>query len=383
VAIDESEKRLGRLRVPAAGDQMAKLLGWAAEWPDRTWAVEGAGGLGHLLAQQFVAAGETVLDVQPKLGSRVRLLSSGSSNKNDPNDAFSVAVAALRSPYRRVVRSEDHTTVLKLWAKRHQDLSHLRNQAACRLHALLCGLVPGGLATEMTTAQATAILETVRADSPAARARRQLAAVHVADLYHVELQLRDTRAELADAVKASGTSLTSVYGIGPVIAATVIGDVEDITRFATRDAFASYTGTAPIEVSSGRRVVHRLSQRGNRRLNHAIHMVAVTQIRHRGTDGRRYYDKKVSEGKTPKEALRALKRRISNAIYAALWRDARRATATAAGPGGQPGNDSASSATGSHPERQLFGPATPGPAPQPTTPEPAHAPPPDKTTEST
>ena len=226
-----------------------------------------------MLAQQLVAAGEKVLDIQPKLGSRVRLLSSGSSNKNDPNDAFSVAVAALRSPVRRIVRREDHTTALKLWGKRYQDLSRLRNQAACR-------------------------------PCSAARARHQLATVHVADLHHLDLQLRDTRSELTDAVKASGTCLTGIYGVGPVIAAIVIGDVEDITRFATRDSFASYNGTAPMEVSSGQRVVHRLSQRGNRRLNHAIHMVAVTQIRNRGTDGRAYYDKKLSEGKTNKEALR-------------------------------------------------------------------------------
>jgi len=323
-----------------------------------------------------------VLDIQPKLGSRVRLLSSGSSNKNDPNDAFSVAVAALRSPVRRIVRPEDHTTALKLWGKRYQDLSRLRNQAACRLHALLCGLVPGGLAAEITATQATEMLKAVRPATAAARARHQLATVHVADLHHLDLQLRDTRSELTDAVKASGTCLTGIYGVGPVIAAIVIGDVEDITRFATRDGFASYTGTAPIEVSSGQRVVHRLSQRGNRRHCHASCMVAVTQIRNRGTDGRAYYDKKISEGKTNKEALRALKRRISNTIYAALWRDARRAAAAAVGtdgpataviegPGGQPGNDSASSAAGSHPARQLFGPATPEPSPQPYDP-PAH-----------
>jgi transposase len=117
-------------------------------------------------------------------------------------------------------------------------------------------------------------------------------------------------------------------------------------------------------VSSGSRVIHRLSQRGNRRLNHAIHMAAVTQIRHRHSEGRGYYDKKIAEGKTPKEALRCLKRRISNTIYARLRADARPGGA-AAGPGGQPGNDSASSAAGSHPARRLFGPATPEPSPQP------------------
>jgi hypothetical protein len=119
----------------------------------------------------------------------------------------------------------------------------------------------------------------------------------------------------------------------------------------------------------GRHFRYRLSQRGNRRLNHAIHMAAVTQIRHAHSDGRAYYDKKIAEGKTPKEALRCLKRRISNAIWARLRADARPAApAGAEGPGGQPGNDTASSAAGSHPARQLFGPATPEPGPEPTTP---------------
>ena len=141
----------------------------------------------------------------------------------------------------------------------------------------------------------------------------------------------------------------------------MIGDVRDVSRFASRDRFAAYDGTAPIEVSSGNRKVHRLSLRGNRRLNHAIHMAAITQIRYQHSDGRAYYDKKIAEGKTPKEALRALKRQISDAIYKRLKADAARAAAGAQGPGGQPGNDSVASAAGSHPERQLFGQATPGP----------------------
>ena len=118
-------------------------------------------------------------------------------------------------------------------------------------------------------------------------------------------------------------------------------------------------------MSSGNRKIYRLSRRGNRRLNHAIHMAAVTQIRHRHSDGRAYYDRKLAEGKTPKEALRCLKRRVSDAIYARLQADARRAAALPgpAGPGGQPGNDSVASAAGSHPENRLFGQATPGPAP--------------------
>jgi hypothetical protein len=143
----------------------------------------------------------------------------------------------------------------------------------------------------------------------------------------------------------------------------VIGDVRDVSRFRSRDRFAAYNGTAPIEVSSGNRVIHRLSLRGNRRLNHAIHMAAITQIRYKHSEGRAYYDKKIAEGKTPKEALRALKRQISDVIYKRLKADAARAAAASTqGPGGHAGNDIVASAAGSHPERQLFGEATPGPA---------------------
>ena len=118
-------------------------------------------------------------------------------------------------------------------------------------------------------------------------------------------------------MQAAGTSLTRLFGVGPVIAAAVIGDVRDVSRFGGRDHFAACNGTAPIEVSSGQRTIYRLSRRGNRRHGHAIHMAAVTQVRRRHSEGRAFYDKKLTEGKTGKEALRSLKRQVSNAIFAA------------------------------------------------------------------
>jgi hypothetical protein len=137
VVINAAEEELGELRVRACAGQAERLLAWAAAWPQRTWAVEGAGGMGHLLAQQLLSAGERVLDVQPKLGARVRLLAAGDVNKNDPNDARSVAVAALRSPGVRQVRAEDHAAVLKVRAERYRDLGRARTQVVCRLHAVL------------------------------------------------------------------------------------------------------------------------------------------------------------------------------------------------------------------------------------------------------
>ena len=363
VVIGAAEELLGQVRVLACAAQAERLLAWAAAWPQRAWAVEGAGGLGHLLAQQLVAAGEMVLDVQPKLAARVRLLATGAVNKNDPNDARSVAVAALRSAACPQVRADDHAAVLKVWAKRHRDLSRSRNQVACRLHAVLCELIPGGVSKQIRAAAAACILEQARPSGAVQAARHELAAEYLADLRRIDAQRRDTRRKLAAAVRASGTTVTEVFGVGPAVAAAVIGDVRDISRFPGRDCFAACNGTAPAEVSSGNRVIYRLSLRGNRRLNHAIHMAAVTQIRYRHTKGRVCYDKKIAEGKTPKEALRALKRQVSDALYQRMKADARRAAASTAGPGGHPGNDSVASAAGLHPADRLFGQATPGPAP--------------------
>ena len=124
------------------------------------------------------------------------------------------------------------------------------------------------------------------------------AAAFAEDLRGIDARIRETRKKLAVAVQAAGTSLTGLSGVCPVVAAAVLGDVRDVSRFGGRDPFAAYDGTAPIEVSSGQRKACRLSRRGNRRHGHAIHMVAVTQIRHRHSEGRAYYDKKLAEGKT-------------------------------------------------------------------------------------
>jgi transposase len=254
---------------------------------------------------------------------------------------------------------------LKLWSKRRRDLGSLRTQVVCRLHSVLCDLVPGGHGKkEITASQAARILSDLKPVGSVEAARFELALDFLADMRRIDAQMLEAKRRLEVAVKASGTTVTEVFGVGPYVAGTVIGYVVDVARFANRDHFAAYNGTAPIEVSSGGHKVFRLSRRGNRRLNHAVHMAAVTQVRFRHSEGRAYYDRKIKEGKSHKEALRCLKRRVSDAIFSHLVADAKRkAERATAGPGGQRGNGSVSSVAGSHRGRQLFGQATPRPVP--------------------
>ncbi len=159
-----------------------------------------------------------------------------------------------------------------------------------------------------------------------------------------------------------------LHGIGPSGAARLLVEVGDITRFPNRDHFASWNGTAPIDASSGDNVRHRLSRGGNRQINRVLHIMATVQLRN-PTEGRAYFDRRKADGKTSMEAMRALKRRLSNIVYKTMLDDAVGAAGT--GPGGQRGSDSDSSATGSQPQHRLFGQATPGPVTtQPRTPLP-------------
>jgi transposase len=253
-------------------------------------------------------------------------MGSGKSQKNDPNDARSIAIAALRSDRLAVVEPDDHVTVLRLLVKRHRDMARLRNKHCSRLHALLIELEAGGIGVKISVSNASELLDRIGVTDEASRYRIMIAREVVDDIARLDATLRASKKRIAVAVTSSGTSLTGIVGVGPIGAATIIGYTKNVSRFPTKGHYATYNATAPIEVSSAGNTKHRLNLRGNRILNHAIHIAAVTQLRH-DTTGRVYYDKKIAEGKTPKEAIRALKRRISDAAYRALIADAAR-TAT-------------------------------------------------------
>jgi transposase len=323
VAIDANENVIDEIKIRSCSTQADRLRNWADQFEQRDWAVESARGLGYLLAQQLVAAGEHVVDVPPTMASRVRVLGTGRSQKSDPNDARSIAIAALRSDQLAAVCPDDHAQVLRLLAKRHRDLGRLKNKACCRLHALLIELVPGGVSKRMHTMTRTnAVLDAIDPGTQIDIQRIEIARELVADIDRYDQLLASSKRRIETAIAASGTTLQDLRGCGPICAAMIIGYTGDIDRFATKGHFASFNATAPIEASSGNRVRHRLNPRGNRQMNWAIHVIAISQLRYPG-EGRAYYDRKVAEGKTSKEAIRSLKRRISDRVYRHLVDDAR------------------------------------------------------------
>jgi transposase len=361
--VDHHETLLtsGRFGTDKAG--YAAMRKHVAAWPERTWAVEGSNGAGRSLAQRLLADGEHVVDVPAKLAARARMLDTGHGRKTDAHDAHSVAVAAVRAKQLRVLALDPELETLRMLVDRREELARQRTQAANRLQRLLGELTPGKAKKDITTAQAKAILASVRPRDLVGKTRRRLAAEQLSDLVAIEKRTKSLTKELKAMVEDSGSTLMELPGVGPIVAARVLADVGDVTRFADRNRFASWTGTAPIEASSGEHVRHRLSRAGNRRMNHMIHIAAATQIR-LDTEGRRYYRRKLAAGKTRMEAMRCLKRRISDALYRQLLTDACAAEQTAAetGPGGHCGATLTSSAVDLPPHIDTSDQPLPGPA---------------------
>jgi transposase len=323
------------------------------------WAVEGCNGIGRHIAQRLVADGELVVDVPAKLSARARVFSTGQGRKTDPVDAHSVALVGLHSTADlRVIAVDDATVALRLLVDRRDELGVARTQTLNRLHRLLLELLPGGAKKYLSADQAKALLATVRPRDVVGKTRRRLAAELIAELVNIDKRIKTANRELHELIEATGSSLRELSGIGPSGAARLLGDVGDITRFADKARFASWNGTAPLDASSGDQQRHRLSRAGNRRINRVLHIMAVVALRN-DTEGRRYYRRKVAAGKTHREALRCLKRRLSDIVYNQMRDDARR---FAASPGGQPGATLQSSAADSHPDIDTSDQSLPGPA---------------------
>jgi transposase len=317
---EASGELLERASFPQNRAGLRSLESWAKRFPERRWAVENAGGLGRHLAGRLSVAGESVVDVPPKLSARVRVLSTGNSRKNDGLDALATALAASRRKRLAAVDHETAPEVLRLLSESREDLVAERTRALNRLHGLLRDLLPGGVAGKLSADRAARILRGIRPRGISSRVRRRLASEIVRDVRTLDRKVADLNGRIEAELEASGTTLTEIFGVGPILAARIIGTVGDVTRFPTKSHFASYSGTAPLEASSGEVVRHRLSLAGNRKLNYALHMIAVCQARSDARGGV-YYRKKIAEGKSRKEALRCLKRRISDAVFKSLMAD--------------------------------------------------------------
>jgi transposase len=353
------------MQIESALSGYRALLRWAGRFPHRQWAVENARGLGRHLAQWLVARGETVLDVPSTATARVRELPRGGRRKNDVIDAAAAASVAALHGDASPVPAEDLSTVLSLLEERRANLAAARTRAVNQLHALLRDLIPGGAPTDLSAAAAAGLLTGVRPASPVEQARKQLARDLILEIRGVDARMAAIAKRMSTTLTEYGSRLPDVDGIGPVLAARIVGRTGRATRFPSTAAFASYAGVAPIEVASGDRARHRLSRSGDRQLNCALHLVAVTQVRMRTSKGRAYYDTKRAAGKTHNEAMRCLKRRIADHVWRLMVADER---CRETGPGGHTGTTLQSSATGSTPTTSSSDKSLPGPATvKPTT----------------
>jgi len=356
MARDETVHGVGRFATDRAGYQA--LLRFVRKWPDRVWAIEGCSGIGHHVAMRLLADDEEVVDVPPKLSARTRVFATGQGRKTDATDAHSVALVGTRMAGLRPVVADEQLAVLRILVDRRRALGEDHTRMVAQLHQLLLELIPGGAKKDLSAAQAKALLAKVRPRDVVGKTRRRVAAELIADLERIYARKKAANKELTMLLAETCTTLTDLPGIGPSGAARLLVEIGDITRFPNRDHFASWNGTAPIDASSGDQVRHRLSRAGNRQINRVLHIMATVQLRNPGP-GRAYFDRRKAEGKTSMEAMRALKRRLSDIVYRHLVDDAIAHSATS--PGGQRGNDSDSSATGSHPHSGSSDQPLPGP----------------------
>jgi transposase len=328
VVIDETGRKLAEMRIAATAEGHLELRRWAAQWPERTWALEDCRHLSRRLEADLLRAGEVVVRVPPKLmaGARRSVREPG---KSDPIDALAVAQAALREPGLPIATLDGPERELRLHVDHREDLIGERTRHEQRLRWFLVELAipePAPRSLGRTIVQDSLGLALADRTEPVARFARDL----LARIRELTIAIRILEREIEAGVRALAATLLALPGCGPLTAAKIIGETAGVARFRSKEAFARHNGTAPVPVWSGDTTHHRLSRGGNRQLNAALHRIAITQMRI-DARGRAYLDHRRAAGDTKTEAIRALRRRISDEVFRRLPADeAARSTGLAA-----------------------------------------------------
>jgi transposase len=327
VAVDEQGRKLGELRVEATPAGHVEALSWARQWSDRRWAMENCRQLSRGLEGDLLRAQEQVLQVSPKLMGTSRR-SGRQPGKSDPIDALAVARVALREADLPVARLEGRSRDLKVLVDHREDLVGERTRVQNRLHWYLHELDPElgvgkrGLTRQVVLARLRRRLE----------AHEGVVAEMVCDLIDHTTGLTSRVNELQRRIEALAAELAPnlmrMPGCAGLTAGKLVAETADVRRFRSSSAFAMHNGTAPIPVWSGNLARHRLNRGGNRQLNVALHRIAITQIR-LGGEARTYVARRMALGKTKTEAIRSLRRHLSDEVYKRLFLDSREHLSTA------------------------------------------------------
>lgn len=318
VVIDDQGRQLDERTFANQMDGYDQLVAWAIRFETNRIGVEGSGSFGRPAALALQQAGFAVVDVPPQLTAIGRRHQRNHS-KTDPLDALIIARVVLREQDLPAVRTSGCLEDLRLLVRYRRELVAERTRLASRLHADLEQLRPGyqHAIRRLTTPAQLNTAQRLLDGLTSVRAR--VAAQRVARLHALCAEIEQLTSELRTFFSNLGTALTEIIGVAELTAAEILAEVGDVQRFRTKAQFAMSNGTAPVPASSGRTNRHRLNHGGNRQLNRILHFIALTQVS-RSPEGRTYYLRKQREGRSKQEALRCLKRRISDRIFQTLRR---------------------------------------------------------------
>jgi transposase len=318
VVIDETGRKLAEKTIAATDEGHLELRRWATQWPDRTWGLEDCRHLSRRLDAELVRAGEAVVRVPPKLMAGARR-SGREPGKSDPIDALAVARAVLREPDLPVATLDGPDRQARLLIDHREDLVAERTRHEQRLRWFLVELAiaePASRSLGRITAQAEIEASLAGRTEPVARIARDL----LARIAELSTTIRALEREIETLIRTLASILLELPGCGPLTAAKIVGEAAGISRFRSKEAFARHNGTAPVPVWSGNTVRHRLNRGGNRQLNVALHRIAITQVRLGGL-GKAYLEHRMAAGDSRTEAIRALRRRISDEVFRRLRAD--------------------------------------------------------------